>query len=158
MFFVPAQNGTEMDVILINAGDCGTHYHVSDGSALPPHVPFVFTRAGSCTGDCPANDSAIAQSIFPDQSSATAVASLTAAVNDAVNDATAVASLTAAVNGGGAWQLSGSDLTLRKGSTSANELSALEITTGARASVNGVPIAIPTSSSEREDFTWVANF
>lgn len=141
MFFVPAQNGTEMDVILVNAGDCAKHFHASDGSALPPHVPLVFTRAGSCTGDCPTNDAAIAQFMFPNLSSAAAV--------DAES---------AAVTGGGAWQLVGSDLTLRKGSTSATDLSALEINTSARGSVNGVPLAIPTSSSEREDFTWVANF
>jgi hypothetical protein len=138
--FLPSQNGTEMDVVLLNAGSCSQHYHVSDGSALPPHTPIIFARGGSCTGDCPTRDADVAQAIFPDQSSATRLDSLEAAVD-----------------GGGAWLLAGSDLSLRKGSTSAADLPALAINTSARATVNGVPVAIPTTSGERQDFTWVAN-
>jgi hypothetical protein len=138
--FIPSQNGTEMDVVLISTGDCGLHYHMSDGTMLPPHKPFVFARGGSCTGDCPTDTATIAQAIFPDQSLATAIASLEAAVD-----------------GGGAWLLDASDLTLRKGSTSAAELPALSINTGARAVVNGVPSAVPTTASERADFSWVAS-
>ena len=137
--FIPAGNG-EMDILLLNTGDCAKHYHVSDGTALPQHKPFVFVRGGSCTGDCPTDDADIAQFIYPEQSSGTALDSLGNAVD-----------------GGGAWLLDGSDLTLEKGSTNAAELPALTINTSARATVNGNPIAIPTSSSERQDFTWVAN-
>lgn len=138
--FIPSQNGTEMDVVLLSAGDCGQHVHMSDGTALPPHKPFVFARGGSCTGDCPTRDATIAPFMFSDQSSATALDSLEAAVA-----------------GGGAWLLDASDLTLRKGSTSAAELPALTINTTARPSVNGVPAAIPTTASERADFSWVAD-
>jgi hypothetical protein len=138
--FIPAGNG-EMDILLLNTGDCAKHYHVSDGTALPQHKPFVFVRGGACTGDCPDNDADIAQFIYNDQSSATAVESLEAAVT-----------------GGGAWILDGSDLTLRKGSTNAAELPALTINTSARGTANSSPLAIPTTSSERLDFTWVANF
>lgn len=138
--FIPAQNGTEMDILLLNTGDCAKHYHVSDGTALPQHKPIVFARAGACTGDCPTTDSEISQFMFPEQSATTA------------SD-----SLEAAVDGGGAWVLDGSDLTLQKGSSSAADLPSLSINTSARATVSGVPVAIPTSSSERLDFTWVAN-
>lgn len=133
--FLPTQNGTEMDVVLLNTGDCAKHYHVSDGSALPEHKPLVFVTGGSCSGDCPTDDADIASFIYPDQS-----------------DSTALDSLTAAVSGGGAWLLAGSDLTLQKGSTEAEELPALTINTSSRGTA-----PIPTSSSEREDFTWVAS-
>ena len=139
--FIPSQNGTEMDVLLLNAGDCGQHYHVSDGSALPPHLPLTFVRGGSCTGDCPTRDADVAQFMFPDQSSATGLDSLESAVS-----------------GGGAWILSSSDLTLQKGSSAAADLPALSINTSTRGSVNNVALPIPTTSSERSDFTWVANF
>jgi len=134
--FIPSQNGTEMDIVLLDAGSCGQHYHVSDGSALPPHVPIIFSRAGSCTGDCPTSDSTIAQFMFPDQSSTTAQASLASAVS-----------------GGGAWILNGSDLSLRKGSTSDPDLPALSVTTGVRGTE-----AIPTTATQRSDFGWVADF
>jgi hypothetical protein len=138
--FVPTQNGSEVDVLLLNAGDCAQHYHVSDGTALAPHTPLVLARAGSCTGDCPTSDADIAKLLYNDQASATAIDSLENAVS-----------------GGGAWMLSGSDVTLRKGSTTAADLPALTITTNARATSNGVPVAIPTTSGEREDFSWVAS-
>ncbi|MBV8515979.1 MAG: hypothetical protein JO197_01125 [Acidobacteria bacterium] len=137
--FIPSQNGTEMDVVLLSAGDCAQHYHMSDGTALPPHKPLVFARGGSCTGDCPTNDSAIAAFMYPDQSSTAALASLEAAID-----------------GGGAWLLDASDLTLRKGSTSAADLPSLTIETGDRAVVNGVTSVIPTTATERRDFSWVA--
>jgi len=133
--FVPAGNG-EMDVLLLNTGDCAKHYHVSDGTALPQHKPFVFVRGGACTGDCPTDDADIAQFMYPDQSSTAAIESIEEAVT-----------------GGGAWILDGSDLTLQKGSSNAAELPALTINTSARGTA-----AIPTTSSERTDFTWVANF
>jgi len=139
--FIPTQNGAEMDVVLLNAGDCGQNVHVSDGSALPPHKPLLFARGGSCTGDCPTRDADVAQFMFPDQSSSTGLDSLESAVS-----------------GGGAWILSNSDLSLRKGSESAANLPALAINTSTRGSVNGVPLPIPTTSSERSDFSWVANF
>ncbi len=138
--FVPSQNGTEMDILLLSAGSCGQHYHASDGTALPAHRPIVFARAGSCTGDCPTRDATIAQFLFPDQSSAAGLDSLESAVS-----------------GGGAWQLSGSDLSLRKGSTSDDDLPALSLNTGARGTIDESPAPIPTTSSERGDFTWVAN-
>jgi hypothetical protein len=139
--FIPAQNGTEMDVVLLDAGNCGQHYHVSDGSALPPHKPLVFGRGGSCTGDCPTRDTTIAQFMYPDQSSTTAQDSLEAAVS-----------------GGGAWVLSSSDLSLRKGSSSAADLPSLSVNTGSRGTVSGSPAPIPTTASERADFSWVADF
>src|SRR4051812_34552588 len=124
-----------MDILLLNAGDCSKHYHVSDGSALPEHEPLIFVRGGACTGDCPTRDADIASFIYPEQSSSTSMASLASAVS-----------------GGGAWLLAGSDLELRKGSTSAADLPALSINTSARGTA-----PIPTTSGEREDFSWVAD-
>src|SRR5690242_21826946 len=104
-----------MDILLLNAGDCNTHYHVSDGSALPEDKPLIFVKGGGCTGDCPTNDADIAAFIYPDQSASTAADSLSSAVT-----------------GGGAWLLAGSDLTLQKGSTSDPDLPALSINTSSR--------------------------
>src|SRR5204863_9051277 len=56
-----------------------------------------------------------------------------------------------AVSGGGAWMLSGSELSVRKASESDPDLPELSITRNVR---NGI---IPTSSAEREDFSWVAD-
>ena len=44
--FSPNQNGTEVTVLLLNAGH--TH-HLSDGSALQDHKPLLIARAGNCT-------------------------------------------------------------------------------------------------------------
>lgn len=130
LVFIPNEDGTQVDVLLLNVG----HTHqMSDGTALEDHKSIVLTRAGSCTGDCPQRDAAIATWIFGDK-----------ATNVAQD------SLEAAVSGGGAWMVSGSQLSLRKASGAAN-LPALSIIDGVRTTI------IPTSSAEREDFSWVAN-
>lgn len=136
ILFVPNQNNTSVDVVLLNVGDC---QHLSDGTALSQHKPLLLARGGSCTGQCPTTDSTVAQYLYADQSASVAADSLAAAVS-----------------GGGAWQLSGSQLSLRKGSTNAAALPGLTIASG-RASSNGQPLPIPTTSAEREDFDWVAS-
>ncbi|HKR62966.1 MAG TPA: hypothetical protein VJZ00_04475 [Thermoanaerobaculia bacterium] len=135
--FVPSENGQQVDVLLLNVG---SHYHMSDGSALAPHKPLLIARAGNCTGDCPKRDEEVATFLFRDQS--------TTAAKD---------SLEAAVAGGGAWALSGSELSLAKGSSSDPALPSLVIRDDTRGTVNGQPAIIPTTSSEREDFSWVAD-
>lgn len=59
--------------------------------------------------------------------------------------------------GGGAWQISGSDLFLRKSSDEAANLPPLVLKTGVRGSVNGRLQPIPTTSEEREDYSWIAD-
>lgn len=131
MLFIPNSEGTQMDVVLLNVG----HGHtLSDGTALSHHMPLVLVRAGGCTGTCPTNDAAIAAYAFSDKATPAAISALQAALD-----------------GGGAWQLSGSELTLAKGSTGDPGLPALDIIDGVR---NGI---IPTSSAEREDFSWLAD-
>jgi hypothetical protein len=134
MSFVPAQNGTEMDVVLLNAG---CERLVSDGGAMPHHTPVLVALAGDCSGQCPKRDTAVAQHLFSDKTTDVALDSLEAAVG-----------------GGGAWLLSGSDLSISKTSENAPDLPALSIA-GGRGSSNGVPLAIPTTTAEREDFSWV---
>lgn len=135
--FVPSEDGKELTVLLLNVDH---NYHVSDGSALPHHKPLLIARAGNCTGDCPKRDTAIAQFMFADK---------TAAV--------ATDSLEAAVAGGGAWALAGSELSIVKGSTSDPDLPELVLRNDVRGTVNGQPRIIPTTSLEREDFSWVPN-
>jgi hypothetical protein len=135
--FVPNQDGTELTVLLLNADH---NYHVSDGSSLPHHKPVLIARAGDCTGDCPKRDSDVAQFMFADKSLAVALDSLEAAVG-----------------GGAAWLLAGSDLSIRKSSSSAPDLPALSFVTDARGTVNGQPRIIPTTAAEREDYSWVAD-
>jgi hypothetical protein len=136
MTFVPSQNGTEMDVVLLNAG-CTRQ--VSDGGAVPHHTPVLVARAGNCTGQCPKRDTSVAQHLFSDKTTDVALDSLESAVG-----------------GGGAWLLSGSDLSISKTSENAPALPSLSIA-GGRGTSNGSPLAIPTTASEREDFSWVAN-
>lgn len=130
MVFIPNENGTQLDIVLLNVG----HTHqMSNGTRFEDHVPILLTRAGSCSGDCPRRVSEIASVIFE---------------NEPTN--VALDSLESAVSGGGAWILTGSDISLRK-ATGAPDLPALSFVTGAR---NGV---IPTTSDERRDYTWLAH-
>ncbi|MEA2237596.1 MAG: hypothetical protein QOC81_2320 [Thermoanaerobaculia bacterium] len=133
MVFTPSQDGHEMTVLLLAAGHS---HHLSDGSALQRHKPLLIARAGSCSGDCPTRDSGVAQFVYADQSLSTAQDSLEAATE-----------------GGGAWALSGSDISLQKASGSDPDLPALSVTSTARASST----LIPSTSSEREDISWIAD-
>ena len=136
MVFTPSQDGREMTVILLAADH--TH-HLSDGSALQQHQPLLIARAGSCSGDCPTRDADVVQFVYADQS-----------------PATAQDSLESAVGGGGAWLLSGSDVSLQKAGANDPDLPALSVT-NTRAVINGSPSLIPSTSSEREDATWIAD-
>ena len=131
MAFVPNQDGTEVTVLLLNVDH---NYHTSDSSALANHKPLLIARAGSCSGDCPTRDTDIAQYIYADKS-----------------ESEALDSLEAAVAGGGAWELSGSELSLHKGCSTDPELPALTIQQTAHTEI------IPTTAAEREDFGWVAD-
>lgn len=132
MALVPNEDGTELTVLLLNVDHA---YHTSDGAHVEAHHPFLIARAGNCTGTCPKRDAAVASPLFPDKSASTALDSLEAAVG-----------------GGGAWLLSGSEISINKGSTSDPDLPALAL----RSNVRGTEM-IPTSSTEREDFSWIAS-
>lgn len=135
--FVPSEDRQQVTILLLNA----PHSHqLSDTSALDSHKPLLIARAGNCTGQCPTNDLDIAQYLFADKSASAALDSLEAAVAN-----------------GGAWELAGSDLSLRKGATTDPDLPALDFIDDTRGSVSGALRNIPTSASEREDFSWVAN-
>ena len=133
MAFIPNENGTEVTVLLLNAD----HYHTSDGSAMQAHKPILYARAGSCSGACVDDDTTIASHTFRDQASAVALDSLSYALGD-----------------GSAWLIAGSDIAVRK-SSGAADLPALQIRDNVRGTVNGQPQLVPTTSSEREDFSWI---
>lgn len=133
MVFTPSQDGHEMTVLLLAAGHS---HHLSDGSVLQQHKPLLIARAGSCSGDCPTRDSDVARFVYADQSLSTAQDSLEAAAD-----------------GGGAWVLSGSDISLQKASGSDPDLPALSVTSDARAANS----LIPSTSAEREDISWIAD-
>ncbi|MCU1245599.1 MAG: hypothetical protein JWN02_1509, partial [Acidobacteria bacterium] len=134
---VPSADGKEVTVLLLNVPHS---YHTSDGAGLAHHQPLLLARAGNCAGDCPTDDSSVAQFVFADLSAT------------AAHDA-----LQTAVTGGGAWALSGSELSIRKGSSTDPALPDLVLQTGVRGTVNGQPQTIPTTSGEREDYSWIAN-
>jgi hypothetical protein len=134
--FVPSQNGQEVTVLLLNVHN---QHHLSDGTELVVHKPLLLSRAGACAGNCDRRDEEIAQFLFADQTLSTAQDSLEAAVS-----------------GGGAWALSADDLTVNKGSANDPALPALVIRNNVRGTVNGQPQMIPTTSTERQDFSWVA--
>jgi hypothetical protein len=129
---VPSEDGKQLDVLLLNVDHA---YHLSDGTSLAHHTPVVLVRSGNCTGQCTTQDLDLARIVFPDKS-----------------DAVALDSLAYAVSGGGAWTLSGSELTVRKSSANAADLPALVLTNG-----TGGTLPIPTTSAERADLKWVAN-
>lgn len=135
--FVPNQDGTSVDVLLLNVPH---NAHLSDGSALGHHLPLLLARAGNCSGDCPKRDADVADFIFSDLGS-------TARLD----------ALESAVDGGGAWILDGSELSVEKASSNDPSLPSLVITNNVRGTSNGNPLPIPTTSTEREDFSWVAN-
>src|SRR5258708_24762577 len=134
--FVPNADHTEMTVLLLNAD----HYHTSDGAFLATHKPLLLARAGSCSGQCPTTDADIAKYVYADKS-----------------DSEGLDALEAAVAGGGAWDLTGSDLSLQKGSSGDPDLPALNVVQNVRGTVDGQPLPIPTTAAEREDFSWVAD-
>jgi hypothetical protein len=131
MAFVPSQDGKEVTVLLLNVNH---DFHTSDGSALASHKPLLIARAGDCSGECPRRDASIAQYVFADQS-----------------ETAAADSLEAAVAGGGAWELANSELSVRKSNADAADLPPLNVRRNLR---NGI---VPTTSTEREDFGWLAD-
>jgi hypothetical protein len=133
MAFIPNENRTEVTVLLLNTD----HYHTSDGAAMPSHKPRIFARSGNCTGACVVDDPAIAESTFRDLPSAAALDSLSYALGD-----------------GSAWSIAGSDIAVQKSSGGA-DLPSLQIRDDVRGTVNGQPRIVPTTSSEREDFSWI---
>lgn len=135
--FVPSEDRTEVTVLLLNVDHS---HHASDGTALDHHNPVLVARAGNCTGQCTKRDLTVAKALFSDKTNTQA--------QDALEQAAA---------GGGAWPLSGSDLSLRKGSTNAADLPALVLRDNVRAVINGQPSLIPTTSLEREDYSWISD-
>jgi hypothetical protein len=135
MAFIPNENGTEVTVLLLNAD----HYHTTDGPAMPPHTSVLYARAGSCSADCVNDDPAIAGIAFRDASDTVALDSLTYALGE----------------GGSAWLLAGSDISVVKSDGAAN-LPALNIRDDVRGTVEGQPQIIPTTATERKDYSWLA--
>lgn len=137
MAFVPSQDGKELTVLLLNV-DHG--YHVADGSPLPHHKALVLARAGDCAGQCPRSNQAIASFLYggkpPD---------------------VALDSLETAIAGGAVWELNGSELSVRKGSSRAAGLPPLIIQRNVRGTDGGVPRLVPTTPLEREDYSWIAS-
>lgn len=134
MAFIPNENGTEVTVLLLNAD----HYHTSDGAAMQSHTPILYARAGNCTGDCVDDNTTIAGFSFRDQSSSVALDSLAYALGN-----------------GSAWVITGSDITAQK-SAGAADLPSLDIRDDVRGTVNGQPQIVPTTSTERGDYSWIA--
>ncbi|HKR62665.1 MAG TPA: hypothetical protein VJZ00_02945 [Thermoanaerobaculia bacterium] len=133
MAFIPNENNTEVTVLLLNAN----HYHTSDGAAMQAHKPFLFARAGNCSGACVDDDLDIAQYIFRDLSSSAALDALAYALNN-----------------GSAWAIAGGDISVQKSSGAAN-LPALSIRDNVRGTTNGQPNIIPTTSTQRGDINWI---
>jgi hypothetical protein len=135
--FVPSEDRQEVTVLLLNVNHA---HHVSDGTTIDQHKPILVVAGGSCTGDCTTDDTAIAEWLYPDKTTAAALASLAVAAT-----------------GGGAWDLTGSELSLRKGNVNDPDLPAFEFHDDVRGSVNGIPNIIPTSAAQREDINWLAD-
>ncbi|MDP9190199.1 MAG: hypothetical protein M3P06_00665 [Acidobacteriota bacterium] len=134
MAFIPNENGTEVTVLLLNADQ----HHTSDGAAMQEHQPILYARAGGCSGDCVDNDASIANFTFRNQSSSVALDSLAGALGN-----------------GSAWLIDGSDISVQKSSGEPN-LPSFNIRDDVRGTVEGQPQIIPTTTTERGDFSWIA--
>lgn len=134
MAFIPNENGTEVTVLLLKSD----HYHTSDGSAMQPHKPLLFARAGNCSGSCVNSDTSIANFTFRDLSSSAQLDALAYALGP----------------NGSTWHFTGADIAVQKSSGAAN-LPALQIRDDVRGTVNGQPQLIPATSTQREDFSWI---
>jgi hypothetical protein len=131
--FVPSRDGKELTVLLVETSQ---GYTASNGDRIAPHNPLLLARAGKCCGHCGPGDAAIARVLFPGDSPATAVDSLSAALLD-----------------GAAWRLNGSDLSIvQKDNGWQDPPSSLKIQ-------RNLPKdrGLPKTSDERMDFDWVAN-
>lgn len=132
--FIPGDDGTELNVILVQTPHA---YALADGSTLAHHRPLLLARAASCEGTCKTDDAqaSIAEFLYARKTPQQAL--------DALN---------VALLGGGAWRLTGSELSLN------GPAGPLDIRTGVRGrDENGVLNCVPKTAEEREDFTWVAN-
>lgn len=131
--FLPGSDGAELTVVMIHTPD---EYTLADGTNLEHYRPLLVARAASCRGTCRTDDQpSIAQFFYPDKT-----------------PQQACLSLGGALLGGGAWQLSGAELSLE------GPEGPLEIRTGARGrDKNGALHRVPHTAAEREDFSWVAD-
>ncbi|MGZ8779175.1 MAG: hypothetical protein ACXW31_04570 [Thermoanaerobaculia bacterium] len=131
--FVPGSDGKELTIAMI---DTPHAYEMADGTTLAHHKPLLLARAASCEGDCVTDDHAsIAQYLYARKTPEEALTSMNHALLS-----------------GGAWQLSGSELSL------VGPEDPLEIRTGTRGyNDNGTLHRIPLTTEEREDFSWVAD-
>ncbi|HEX8151999.1 MAG TPA: hypothetical protein VF698_02685 [Thermoanaerobaculia bacterium] len=131
--FIPSADGTEVTVLLLDS-----HAHTtSDGGTLVPHKPVVVARALECQGQCTPREPSVAQFLFADKSI------------DQAADA-----LQVAVLGGSAWPLADTELSIR-GVGDTTFQTPLILVRNARPTENGQPKPIPTTSQERQDFSWV---
>jgi len=131
--FIPSSDGKELTVAMI---DTPHAYEMADGTTLAHHKPLLLARAASCEGTCRTDDhTSIAQFLYAKKTTQEALTSFNGALL-----------------GGGAWQLSGSELSLD------GPEGPLEIRTGARGSdENGALHRVPQTAAEREDFSWVTD-
>lgn len=132
--FIPSSDGKELTVVMVQTPHA---YELAGGSTLAHHKPILLARAANCTGTCRTDEyTSIAQFLYARKTTQEALTSLNSAL------------LT-----GGAWELSGSELSLN------GPVGPLEIRTGTRGrDENGVLHRVPQTAAEREDFSWVADF
>lgn len=132
MAFVPSKDGKELTVLVVSTSH---NMKLADGAVMPLHTPILLARAAHCVdpAPCPASDPQIAKFLF-----------------NGASPERAADSLQAAILGGGAWQLTSSDFSL-PGATAP-----LDVRSNARGRMaNSLPLAVPNTPKEREDFSWV---
>lgn len=137
--FVPNQDGTELNVLLV---DGRQGYTTSDGTEIGPHYPFLLARSASCQGDCE-RSLETAEFFFSKYGSG---------ASERLGDA---------LLSGGAWRLSESNLSIPSWATPAGPTRRLALERTA-AAVSADPkarlkAAVPNDPRVAGDLRWFAN-
>lgn len=133
--FVPDPSGQKMTVLLVDARQ---PYVASDGELLPVHHPMLLARANGCTGDCVAEQNAVADVVYAKAPSA----------------ADRADKLHQALAGGGSWVLDQSELRIVLPEGARGSAPFTIVRGGAAPKSAG---ASPASAADTADFDHVAD-
>lgn len=164
MAFVPSPDGREMTILVV---DAGRGFTTSDNSVFPPHYPVLLARAGSCAPDCRCEVKEIGPHLYVKKDPEAEVNPGVAEVNPGVLLPTSpdpAGALRQLVRGGGAWALTGSEISIShpgetslsgRAETDRSQPGGLVLAAGRRTPDRNERATMPATPEDKEDFSWV---